>query len=348
MRAYFGHANDPLYEWNKLISEPPSTITVDTETVSLKDRTPLGVGIATSMEDAFYLDVNDPDFYRMIRLLADPGIRKVYHNAPFDIRVLRPWGIDYSNVDDTATMARLLNFPAVLEELASYITIPWTLNAPSRQVESMASTIERTGITQMDKMPFEMLAEKCCVDVQGTFAVYEAMKGLTNYSYYNVEREMIGICEEVSQKGVKLDQERRQELDDFYSRDFNYYKSVGTGIGFNIASGKELGYILSERGAFMKLTKGKKMYATNKVSLAKIRAPAAMPLAQMAILFKHVQKMLTTYIRPLEGQDRAYTTMHLDAITGRISPTSAGSNNPDRNLANIPKKVEKGTAPPSA
>ena len=298
------------------------------------------------MEDAFYLSVDDPDFHRMIRLLQDPGIRKVYHNAPFDIRVLRPWGVDYSNVDDTATMARLLMFPAVLEELSDYIAIPWGLNAPTKHVESMKATIERTGITQMDKMPFEVLAEKCCVDVKGTFAVYNAMKDITDYTYYNVERQLIGILEEVSQKGIKLDQDRREELDAYYSREFNYYKSVGDGIGFNIASGKELGYILSERGAFMKLTPGKTMYATDAVTLKKIRAPAAMPLAQMAILFKHVAKMLNTYIKPMEGQERAYTTMHIDAITGRISPTSAGSNNPDRNLANIPKKVETGNAPP--
>jgi DNA polymerase-1 len=112
-------------------------------------------------------------------------------------------------------------------------------------------------------------------------------------------------------------------------------------MGFNPASPKEVGYILAERGNFLPFTKSRRQLSTNELNLRLLDDP----VARLVLLFRHAAKVLNTYLIPLRGKDRAYTTFHTDAFTGRISSTSAGKGNPDRNLMNIPKKTESGEVP---
>lgn len=328
--------------WQQFLTEPPSRIAVDTETVSLQDRFILGVGVAVSPDDAFYITPGDPDFPQMMKVLRDPKIEKDMHNAPYDLRVMRRCNPGLEGVHDTAIMARLACIPATLEEAADWAFFH---GGKIMQVRSAKGVLTDYGAKGMDDLPPDVLAKKCCTDARATYMLRDFLQDRVDHEYYEVERAIIPMLETVSRVGIKLDQERRGELEAWYSREFSYYKAIAEGLGFNPGSAFQVGYMLAERGAMLPMTKGKAQLATDDKTLRKIKAKKAIPLAQLVLLFRRVQKQLSTYILPLAGQDRAYTTMHLDAITGRISGTSAGKDEPDRNLLNITKRADRDKPP---
>ena len=341
MKFHFGKSQDLKELWLRTISEPPHVLGVDTETVSLKDRSILGTGIAISRHDAFYVTSDDPDHNEILKLLSNPKIIKAYHNAPYDLRVLRKYGIDTSNVDDTAIAARLKRIGASLEE-ASY----W-VNMEVKSVKQVMFDYglgEKKGATMLD-LPVESVAKKCCVDCMGTYALWEYLQDIIQSDYYKVERALIPILETVSARGVKLDAQRNEELETHYQRDYSYYKTVAEGMGFSPSKRFEVAYMLSERGVFLPFTKSKTQLATDEKTLRKITIPEAVPIAQLVLLYRHAEYQLSHFIRPFKGQDRAYTHMHMDAATGRINGGEAGKGEPDRNLLNITKKADRDLPP---
>ena len=326
------HSNPPEL-FDKLLTEPPSLLAVDTEVVSLENRTLLGVGVALSSSEGFYVPVEEElRFELLMNLLRSPKIQKIYHNAPFDLRVLRPYSVDCSNVDDTATMLRLLGQPASLEEASVSL---------GREAQNAKELMLEHNVHTMDKLPQENLANKCINDTQVTFALYEQNKDLVSPSYYAMERRLTPRLEAMSQVGVKLDTQRIEELYQYYNREYAWYLTQCQGMGFNPGSPQQVGYVLAERGNFLPFTKSRKQLSTDENHLKRLDDP----VARLILLFRHTAKVLNTYLIPLRGKDRAYTTFHTEALTGRISSTSAGKGNPDRNLMNIPKKTESGDVP---
>lgn len=328
MKEFLGSDPNPQALWTRFLSEPPSRIGVDTETVSLEDRRLLGIGVAISGADAFYITPEESEFARVIAILADPSIRKIYHNAPFDLRVMRKFNVDVVEVEDTAIMARLARISAVLED-ASF----WT----GRQTESAKGFLYRHSVNTMDKAPQTEVAAKCMVDAQATYLLYDYLTPKIDMAYYEVERQMMPIMEHISKVGIKLDQERRDLLDRLYRREHDFFKSVFDNMGFNPNSPLQVGYVMSARGNFLPMTRSRRQLATDEATLRKTRDP----LGQMIIFERKVNKILSTYLVPWRGAERAYTSMNLDAITGRLSSGNAGKGEPDRNLQNIPKKVEQ-------
>lgn len=88
--AYLGPNN---YTEDQLIArleqETPTLISVDTETVSLKDRRMIGFGIGLNEREAVYFPTWHTSKYLALawRLLASPCV-KAFHNAPYDLHAL--------------------------------------------------------------------------------------------------------------------------------------------------------------------------------------------------------------------------------------------------------------------
>ncbi len=95
--AYTGphdYTEEQLIE--RLKAESPSVIAIDTETISLKDRTIIGVGIALNEREAVYFPIL-PDcskhLYLAWRLMGGPGV-KVFFNALYDLYALTEYRAD--------------------------------------------------------------------------------------------------------------------------------------------------------------------------------------------------------------------------------------------------------------
>ena len=79
--SYYG-PRDPVLAMRELLSSPPPAISIDVETVSIKERMPLGFGIGISPTEAFYFQMYPepaPGVEKLIPLLSNPNIIKVAH-----------------------------------------------------------------------------------------------------------------------------------------------------------------------------------------------------------------------------------------------------------------------------
>ena len=319
--------------WSDLFAAPPSYIACDVETVSLKDRTIIGIGVAVSPEVAFYVTTDDPSYQPLLNLLCYPGITKIWHNAPFDLRVLRDEVPDLINIEDTAILLRTHGYDAVLEFASGGIS------------SSAKDFLTQYNITTMDQADVRDVGYKCTQDVLATFWVWDKYQHYAASPVYQLDKELVGKLELVSRRGILLDKDVVNRLQREYSTEVSYYRALADGyeIPFNPGSNKEVGYVLTAMGAILPYTKTWQ-HAVGKDVLRKMRGQPAI-ISGITLNYRHANKMLGTYVEPFVDQDRAYAGLHLSAITGRINGCGAGDNQPDRNLLNIPKKAESGNFP---
>ncbi len=179
--AYIGPETLSLASLPALLARldaPPSVVALDTETVSLKDRTCIGVGVALSTEEAIYFRVVpdlSPHIDHLIHVVCNRHILKVYHNAMFDLKVLTDMGdlfgwpsIEEEHIADTSIMARVQALNPSLQML--------TLNLIGRYIASYEELIaplpgQRNKRHALD-IPWNEIAFKCLQDCLATYALY--------------------------------------------------------------------------------------------------------------------------------------------------------------------------------
>ena len=83
------NTNLPVDRLSDLLLHPTTkTISIDVETVSLIDKTIIGIGIAISPTDSFYCPIypiTSEIIDQVYLLTTRSDITKIYHNANFDI-----------------------------------------------------------------------------------------------------------------------------------------------------------------------------------------------------------------------------------------------------------------------
>lgn len=321
---YFGTNPKPHKDMlAEYFSPPPRAVSVDIETISLKDRVPIGLSIATSPNDSFYFPML-PSVSPVLpwHILKDPSITKVYHNAPFDLSCLdlMKYDVDKTNIGDTAVIARLLGYPPPLVNFAAYVDM---------EVRNAGDVMEELGAKTMLDIPEDIVAKKCCEDTSATIALYLKFIGrmsATDLDNYSVDMAIIPVLLEMSSKGMLIDHEVRDRLEKKLDASVEHYRSLAEGIGFNPASPYQVGFILAKRGNFLPFTRSKRQIKTDVEVLKKCQDP----VASLTLLFRKDNYFLTHYVKPWKDSTRAYTHFHLDAVTSRVSST-------DRNMNNVPK-----------
>lgn len=324
---YCGETEPHSKLYQELVNSNPKLIAVDTETISLKERIAIGVGIAFTPQDSLYFPLfPDPSPVVPWHLLQDPSITKVFHNALFDLACMREYEIDTINIKDTSVMAHLLCLPdARLATLAQLVDM---------EVHTVQEFLGHGQIMlDLDK---PTVARKCCQDCLATLALYHHFLPDIDVSYFNMEMELIPILITMSEQGLLIDQEARGKLERKLEPEVDYYIGLCDGEGFNPGSPQQVAYILAKRGAYsvfakIPFTRKHKSIRTDKEILSKMDDP----MAAIVLNYRDKSYLLSHYIRPWAKEDRAYTKFHLNAITGRISST-------DRNLQNIPKGESRG------
>ena len=325
--SYFGPAapSKELFR-QQLIDSPPSVIAIDAETISLKERQPIGFAIATSTTEAWYFRTypkGDEELELIKPLLINPAITKVFHNALFDLRALPlVCAIDSSNIADTNTMARILGrTDTKLHQLSPEVGM---------FVESADMLLNPAGETKKKTMldlPPEVVALKAAKDARAALALYFHYLSGINPDYFRVEMGVIPILIGMSLRGLKVNQADRAKEETRLEADVARYYKMCEEEDFNPASNQQVGYILAKRGNFLPFTKSRKRMQL-KVSVDELEFLSD-PVAAIVLNFREANKALTTYIRPLKDQDRIYTEYSTDIIVGRIQSSN-------RNMQNIP------------
>ncbi|MCK9597461.1 MAG: DNA polymerase [Sphaerochaeta sp.] len=317
----------------QLINHPPAVIAIDTETISLKERLPIGFAIATSPNEAWWFDNypnHDPEIELLKDLMTSPLILKAYANVMFDIRVLplifQEFNCDMSNIVDVLTLARLLGRThARVMDLAQEI---------GREASNAGDMLKEYGAKTMLELPPMEVAAKCANDAMVTLALYHHLQpqadrlfdeGLSP-DYLDVERKVIPILVDMSLRGLTIDHDRRELIQDQLEKDKAFYLSVCKDNDIeNPGSGMQSGFILAKRGNFLPFTKSRKQYKTDEETLEM----ADDPLATAVLGYKRATSLLTKYIYPLAGVEKLYTNYGIDTVVGRTTSSNF-------NMQNIP------------
>ena len=329
---YFGpqQVSKQLF-YDQLVDNPPAVIAIDTETVSLKEKLPIGFAIATTPRDAWWFNVYpepDPEIEMLVGLMTNPHITKAYANVMFDIRVqqliFQNFRYDESNIVDILVIARILGHTrARVADLAPEI---------GRTAQDAKDMLDEYGAKTMLDIPRDTVAAKCANDAEVTLGLYhylapqiEKLEGLSP-DYLDVEREVVPILVDMSLRGLRIDQEARAMMETKMEADKEYYANILREHDVEKpGSGMQLGYILAKRGNFLPFTKSRKQLKTNEETLELLDDP----LAAVALGYKRANSILTKYLYPLRDKDKIYTEYGLDTEVGRTKSS-------DFNMQNIP------------
>ncbi len=179
--AYIGPEtlnSDSLNRVLARIDAPPPVVAIDTETISLKDRTCVGIGLALSREEAIYFRVlpdMSPHVDHLMHVVCNPDILKVYHNVMFDLDVLSVeaedfgWPeIDTYKVADTSTLVRVQGIEHQLGKVAA--------NLLGMFIDSYEMVVPK-GKNTLD-VPWHEIAHKCLHDCLATYGIFDELWGV--------------------------------------------------------------------------------------------------------------------------------------------------------------------------
>ena len=354
LRCYYrgpAQSNEELVDRLLHIPYQSGMIAVDTETISIKDITCIGIGLQIAPDESLYVEVwPDPSDLLLLvtSLIADPSIIKIYFNANFDFRVLEflhdtdstPLP-DYTNIADPSLMAQIQG-----QSDHSLDDLSFSLLSYSNEL-SIAGLLEeariecgRKSVSMLD-VPFEQVATKCLNDVWATWHLWENLQhtwpNTQNKECYDIDIALIPVLKSMEQKGLLLDKEVVESEYVRLRNEVMGYADVCTDMGFNPSHPQQVGYILASRGNILPFTKSRKQLRTDEDVLSELDDP----IAKLVLEYRSANKLLTTYIEPWREQDRAYTHFRIDLSTGRLASFN-------RNLQNIPPAVRRVFSPDSS
>lgn len=280
-------------------------IACDTETTGLrvfsKDK-PFAIGIAGLDGSTDYVEyqVNGADrevmyppewhAHPIIKLLEDPKVVKVFHNAKFDLHMLYSIGVDVQGpIHDTMFMAKIAcnleeNFK--LKPLAKkYLGIPTDdeddLKSAVLAARQMLGNVFQIGSNIYEDywlpsytMAEDKLCEKYCVqDCLRTIGLYkyywQALRELGFRKTYYAEMRLLKLIIRMERRGVQFNkhgvaEERSRLVQEAGRAEQEVYK--GFGFKFNINSGDQLGGAIRDKlkPSKTKLTPTGKMSVDNK------------------------------------------------------------------------------------
>lgn len=313
-----------------LLANPPSHIAIDFETISETERMPIGFAIAFSENEAIYFPTY-PEVTREVELLKpclfNPDICKIVHYSLFDLAVAplvqQLVEMDRHNIFDTNTAARLLG------KIRTALVTLTTEESINIDVEDVKSFLARLHIKIMLEAPPSEVANKCQKDARAAYALYNRYKDKIESQYkdyFKVETDVVPILIDLSMRGIAIDQATRTAMEAKLEDEIAFYQKMITEAGIeNPGSPQQVGYILGKRGNFLPLTKSKRQLSTDEAHLQFLEDP----LAEAILQYRNKSKLLSTYIKPMQHQDRFYTEYYLDTVVGRL-------NSRNRNIQNIP------------
>jgi DNA polymerase-1 len=344
-----------LHDLIKRLQKAPA-FAFDTETTSVDEMTAELVGISVSIQEkeAYYIPLSHQNGTQLKRetviaslreVFENPKIGKVGHNAKYDYKILRRYGITTTPVNfDTMVAAFILN-PL----------------GRSQSLDDLAYAefgIEMIPITELigkgrnqisfDAIEINQATTYAGEDADITWRLYERMRGQIDEDGFKRLAEMtewplIEVLAEMELAGIELDTAFLNEFNEKLKGQINELKEKiwqQAGEEFNIASPAQLANILFNRLGLDKVgvKKGKTGFSTAASELEKLRdAHAIIPLISE---YRELSKLQTTYTETLPKQvdekSRLHTTFNMTiAQTGRLNST-----NP--NLQNIPVRTEIG------
>lgn len=317
----------------------------------LDARTMIGIGVATSEQEAWYFPLGKSTWpnvpisnpYPLVRLLEDERVTKVFFNAMFDLeRIWEHWGIDIKNFHCVAIGSQVQGLWNSLAKNSGFI-----LAEPHVEIDDVLPK----NATMLD-VKFPTTARKCIEDckttaklfykykmdewagAEGTIIWEDALGQKFDVTpeirdCYEVDRRNITLLRKMSHRGIAVNQDVVKRLHDRLRTELQRYDYWFNQWGINPQSNDQLGwYLATERGHYIPLTKSQKHMRADKKMIMTIGDPIGI----MALKRRERQKLLGTYVLRALGKERMYTHYRLDLATGRLGSFDINIQNQPDNM----------------
>lgn len=284
----------------------------------------------------------------------------IFHNAKFDLKILKCHGFDVENIfyHDTMIMSWLLDenrYSHALKELAKTV-----LKVNKESVVKFGDVMERPVLEEYGLFPDEyykdiliwekQLGNYCIDDCKYTFKLFELFKTKMEEQdlwsvYTKLELPVIKVLMDMEMRGITMNTEYLKEIGGKMEKQLiqlqaTIWKDVGR--EFKITSAKQLGVVLyTDRGYTLtdefKTPKG--AFSTNVHALNYLgREHPEDTLIQNILKYREISKLHSTYIVGLLAKQREGVIhpsfRQQGTVTGRLS-----CSNP--NLQQIPRREDE-------
>jgi len=344
-----------------------AVLAFDTETDEQPPRTPCMVGFSASVEPgkAVYVPTRSAgplahlDNERAIAilrpLLEDPAVRKVAHNAKFDLQVLRAHGVTVAGLlADTMIESFLLEPERSTHGLGDV--------AQQRLGQGKLSMEAITGIgphrRTLDRVDPSLTAPYAATDADLTLKLHRAMapeldaQGLRSL-HDEVELPLVTVLADMEWNGIRVEREelqRQRARLEALILDLRARIAAAAPWPFNPDSPKQLAAVLfnapdaATPGLGLPIVKRTKTGASTDAEVLETLADdpsVTSPLPQLIVEHRQLTKLVGTYLVALEQaidprDGRVHASFHqTGAATGRLSSS-------DPNLQNIPIRTPAG------
>ncbi len=363
MAKSFLSTYDEVREWLVNCVTKDSNISLDTETDGLHYNCKLkGISLCNGT-DAVYINLNNnTDFDLIIAELLNVICGRVkllvMHNAPFDLRVLKSYCIDYyGEIFDTQVAAHLLNENAgcSLKKLAARV-----LKVPKEKILEYKDAI-KFGFDS------ERFLNYAINDSIWTWKLYEIeeplleKQGLSNL-FWEVEMPFQRVLLDMYNNGIKIDVKKLEDFEDIITAKMNEFQvkaieSLGLKMieekdlfGFttvscpmNLNSDAQVSEIIETKYKIkLPRTESSKTYPNGQPSTASDvleKYKDKCEFIEYLLKFRKADKLLNTFITPMWEhicKDGRIRTSLNDCVarTGRLSSS-------EPNLQNIPRELSK-------
>ena len=333
----------------------------DTETTGLNSMTSDLVGLSFSIksEHAWYVAIghnedNQVPFAEGLAalrpLFEDDLIKKIAHNANFDMMVLATAGIEVKNLAfDTMIAAALCGRRAIgLKQLALEL-----FQAEMTEIKTLIG-VGKKQIT-MAEVSIDQAGPYAAADADFTWRLYEYFEPeIDNHEarYVNedIELPLLPVIIEMQRNGMIIDKTVLAEMSEQLGADVEQIKQAATAViggrELNLASNQQVATLLVDELGAPKTRKTKTGWSMDANALEKISETDGLDdrvyqVADAVLKFRELTKLKSTYVDALPllvnpQTGRVHTSFNqVGSATGRLS-----SNDP--NVQNIPVRTELG------
>ncbi|MDR1837648.1 MAG: DNA polymerase I [Treponema sp.] len=334
-------------------------IALDFETDSLDawNSHPIGVSLAVKPKEAYYVPVaphgvndggtgspfNDPGKVRAMLspFFADSDMTIAAHNAKFDYKVSRGWGVDrwQCKIWDTMVAAWLADPERNNYSLDSLVSYAFDYS-PVRYVDIVPKNGTFDSVSLETATRYSGEDADFCIRLKHYFEpLLKKTESLALFE--NLEMPLLPILAEMEGVGIKVEpkpladygRELADELDKIQD---TTWKIVGH--EFNLASTKQLQDVLFIERKLTPWKKTKTGYSTDAAALEELAREDPVP----GLILRHrtLSKLKSTYVDTLADMADSESRLHTNFVqtgtaTGRLSSR-------EPNLQNIPVRAEEG------
>jgi DNA polymerase-1 len=322
--AYHGNRQASPTLLVEILQLSKGEVGVDIETVSLEDRTPIGIAFAPNPEEAFYFPMESPAL--PWHILTDTRVTKIFHNGHFDVNILNAYkGIKVSNIQDTIIAGNVLGLPNSLRELSLAL-----FNSLPPEWKTIDSLLDTYKVKSMLDLPVAEVATKCCFDARYAIKCWLKLKNKIPQKAYTNEMALMPVLANIEQRGMRIDVDRLLAHKVEIETRLEHFNIIGESWGVNFGSNLDVADALMDEGYTVQ-----HKIATGNPVLSKETLEQKYPNEPIAILtrdYRNTRSLLTHNIRPILNKflkgDRIYPEiLQVIASTGRLARRKPNTQN---------------------